>query len=87
MDGVYLAVGDRNLRIAVKKKLSPALADTICGCRNIGSFINTPKTSNRKILAGFFCLNMPITDNGTILKNANYNQLLQSKYSYDKHRE
>ena len=29
-----------------------------------GEFDQHPKNQQQKILAGFFCLNMPITDNG-----------------------
>jgi len=33
-----------------------------CGYTNIGSFISRPKNSSTKMLAGFFCLKIPITD-------------------------
>ena len=33
-----------------------------CGCMNMGNFISKPKNSSNKILAGVFCLKIPITD-------------------------
>jgi hypothetical protein len=35
-----------------------------CGSVNIGSFIRIPVISSSKRLAGFFCLNIAITDIG-----------------------
>ena len=78
-----MPVGSKNFRIALKRILSSGRLTMTCGCKNIGSLINTPKSNRRKMIAGFFCLNIPITDNGPVC-GFSYNQLWQSKYSYDK---
>jgi hypothetical protein len=41
---------------------SPCFTTGIWGCLKMGHFIRIPITSSRMILAGFFCLNIPVTD-------------------------
>ena len=82
MEGFDLPNGPKNFNSALNKIPSSESMVGICGRRNIGSFISTPNTSSKKILAGVFCLNIPVTDNGQI-SSFNCIQFLQSKYSYD----
>lgn len=59
-----LPAGSRNLNMVSYSNPSEVRTTGLCGFINIGSLRRMPVTSSTKRFAGFFCLNMPITDNG-----------------------
>ena len=57
-----LPAGPNNFKNPLKRKPSLSFTTGTWGCKKTGSLINNPKTSKTKILAGVFCLKIPITD-------------------------
>jgi len=56
----------------------------VCGDIKMGSFIKIPATSRNSRLAGFFCLNIPITDIADFIRLVlvNYTPASQNKYNF-----
>jgi hypothetical protein len=64
--GVDFAKGEKKLVIFSKSIPSPARTTAPWGSRNIGNLISIPAIRSSNRLAGFFCLNISITDMGSI---------------------
>jgi hypothetical protein len=64
--GFDFAEDEKKLIIFSKSIPSPGRITASCGSRNIGILTRTPVINSNKRLAGFFCLNISITDIGSI---------------------
>jgi len=62
--------------------VSPSFIAGRCVPEKAGSFISILQTSTSRILAGFFCLSIPVTKDNSGVSRFNYTPASQSKYNY-----